>query len=309
MFDRLRSALSTLTQTVTKKTLDEKSVGEALWQFELALIESDVAQEVAEALIKKVRGSLLGLKVDRTEDVSILVKKELQNTVKSLLQPSAQIDLRASISSKKASGEPYVIVFLGINGTGKTTTIAKVAHLLKTQGFSCVLACADTFRAGAIEQMSEHARRLSLKVVAQDYGADPAAVARDGVLYAKSHKVDVVLVDTAGRMQTSRNLMDEMTKIIRVVNPDLKIFVGDSLAGNDAVSQAKTFFSHVNFDAVILTKVDADVKGGSALSIANVTGRPIIFLGNGQSYDSLKPFSAEEFASLLLEDDGRQVEG
>lgn len=309
MFDRLRSALSTLTQTVTKKTLDEKNVGEALWQFELALIESDVAQEVAEALIKKVRESLFGLKVNRTEDVSILVKKELQNTVKSLLQPSAQIDLRASISSKKAFGEPYVVVFLGINGTGKTTTIAKVAYLLKTQGFSCVLACADTFRAGAIEQMSEHARRLSLKVVAQDYGADPAAVARDAVLYAKSHKVDVVLVDTAGRMQTSRNLMDEMTKIIRVVNPDLKIFVGDSLAGNDAVSQAKTFFSHVNFDAVILTKVDADVKGGSALSIASVTGRPIIFLGDGQTYDSLKPFSAEEFASLLLEDDGRQVEG
>ncbi|MCP8321916.1 MAG: signal recognition particle-docking protein FtsY, partial [archaeon] len=206
------------------------------------------------------------------------------------------------IKEKKATGEPFIILFLGVNGTGKTTTIAKFANLLKKSGFSVILACSDTHRAGAIEQLTQHAERLSVKAITQKYGADPAAVARDAVLHAKSRRIDVVLIDTAGRMQTSRNLMEEMSKITRVVNPDLKIFVGDALAGNDAISQAKEFQEFTNFDAAILTKVDADVKGGAALSIAYVTGKPIIYIGTGQSYDDLAQFNVDSFISSLFEE-------
>jgi fused signal recognition particle receptor len=216
-----------------------------------------------------------------------------------------KIDILSKIASKKNSPEPYIILFVGINGTGKTTTLAKIAHMLQKSKFSLVVAAADTFRAGAIEQLKEHTDRLKLKLVAQNYGSDPAAVARDAVLYAKSHKIDCVLVDTAGRMQTSKNLMDQIEKITKVVNPDFKIFVGDSLAGNDTVNQAKEFHEHTKFDAAILTKSDADARGGAALSIVKVTSTPVIYLGIGQEYDDLKPFDKELFLETVF---GKQSE-
>jgi fused signal recognition particle receptor len=178
--------------------------------------------------------------------------------------------------------------------------VAKFANLLKHKGLSVVIAAGDTHRAGAIEQLTEHANRISTKVVSQRYGADPAAVARDAVLYAKAHHIEVVLIDTAGRMQTNQNLMAEMGKIVRVVNPDAKIFVADSLTGNDAISQAQLFSKYTGFDGAILTKADADTKGGAALSIAFTTGKPILYLGVGQGYDDLKPFELESFAKSLL---------
>jgi len=199
------------------------------------------------------------------------------------------------INEKKKQGQPFLVLFVGINGTGKTTSLAKIAHLLQQAKFSVVIAAADTFRAGAIEQLREHTNRLNLKLVAQNYNSDPAAVARDAVLYAKSHKTDCVLIDTAGRMQTSENLMQQIAKITKVVNPDMKIFVGDSLAGNDTVNQAREFFKHVQFDASILTKSDADAKGGAALSIVKVTSTPVIYVGTGQEYPDLKLFSKETF--------------
>jgi len=168
--------------------------------------------------------------------------------------------------------------------------------------FSIVVAAADTYRAGAIEQLKEHTKRLNLKLVAQNYGSDPAAVAKDAVLYAKSHKIDCILIDTAGRMQTSKNLMDQIAKITKVVNPDLKIFVGDSLAGNDAVSQAREFYAHVNFDGSILTKSDADARGGAALSIVKVTSTPILYVGVGQEYQDLKTFDKESFLETVFGD-------
>ena len=189
---------------------------------------------------------------------------------------------------------------MGINGTGKTTTLAKLAYLLQKSKFSVVVAAADTFRAGAIEQLKEHTSRLNLKIVAQNYGSDPAAVARDAVLYAKSHKIDCVLVDTAGRMQTSKNLMDQIVKIINVVKPDFKIFVGDSLAGNDTVNQAKEFHKHTKFDAAILTKSDADARGGAALSIVKVTSTPVLYVGVGQEYKDLKIFDKELFLETVF---------
>ncbi|MDP8886675.1 MAG: signal recognition particle-docking protein FtsY, partial [Thermoproteota archaeon] len=198
-------------------------------------------------------------------------------------------------------GGPFVVAFLGINGTGKTTTVAKIANLLRKAGFSVVMAAGDTHRAGAIEQLEQHANRLSLKIVKQRYGADPSSVGRDAYDHAKKNHIDIVLLDTAGRMQTSKNLMDEMGKIVRVVKPDVKIFIGDALAGNDTINQAREFFQYTNFDGAILTKVDADAKGGSAISIAHITSRPIIYIGVGQGYDDIIPFDSNKFISSLFE--------
>lgn len=300
MFDRIKSALSALTAGLSQRTLSEKELDELLRRFELSLLESDVAREAASSIISRLREDLIGFRLARSVDANSYIKTKLSDAILAMLANKDAPDLLERIKSKKSSGDPFIVVFLGINGTGKTTTIAKFAHMLTNRGFSVVLACADTHRAGAIEQLAEHASRLSVKMVSQKYGADPAAVARDAILYARSHHVDVVLVDTAGRMQTYRNLMEEMSKIIRVAKPDLKIFVGDALAGNDAISQAKEFLSFADFDGAILTKLDADVKGGAALSIAYATGKPILFVGIGQSYHDLEPFDPNVFIDSLF---------
>ena len=301
MFEKLRSAIKTITTTASQRTLKEGDTIKILTEFELALIESDIAPVIAENLVKKVKETITGTKVDRSLDTESHLRAHLKNVVKNVLNEASDLNFLKVISEKKKTGNLFSIVFLGINGTGKTTTISKIGKLLKDNDFSVVFAAADTHRAGAIEQLTEHAKRLSLKVVSQRYGADPSAVARDAILYARSHKIDVVLIDTAGRMQTSKNLMDEMTKIIRVIEPDLKIFVGDALAGSDTVSQAKEFSEYTEFDAAILTKIDADAKGGAALSIISVTGKPIIFLGMGQEYENLIPFDVNNFVSSIFD--------
>jgi len=300
MFEKLRGAFSSLAKAVSEKKLSEKDLDDSLYNFQLALMESDVAQNVVEAVTGDLKKQLLGLAVERSKDVEGVVKEKLRGEVLSILTQAGDVDVLQRVRESKAKGEPYKILFLGINGTGKTTTVAKFANYMKKSGFSVVIAAGDTHRAGAIEQVTEHADRISAKVVAQRYGADPAAVARDGVLYAKAHHIDVVIIDSAGRMQTNQNLMEEMSKIVRVVTPDLKIFIGDSLAGNDAVSQAELFSKYTGFDGAILTKVDADSKGGAALSIAFTTKRPILFLGVGQGYDDLKRFDAKSFADSLV---------
>ncbi len=301
MFDKLKSALGSLVAAVSEKTLSEEEADKLLWDLEVALMESDVAQEVVSGVVSRLKSDLVGTRMKRGGDAKTAIKTTLEGILREVVESPTRIDVFGRIDAKKQEGEPFVIVFLGINGTGKTTTIAKVAYMLKERGFSVVVACADTHRAGAIEQLSEHASRLSVRHISQKYGADPAAVARDAVLYAKAHRIDAVLVDTAGRMQTSRNLMDEMAKIIRVTKPDLTVFVGDALAGNDAVSQAKEFLKATDFDAAILTKADADAKGGAALAISYVTKKPIIFLGVGQGYDSLAQFDPASFAHSLLQ--------
>lgn len=300
MFEKLRGAFSSLAKAVSEKKLSEKDLDDSLFNFQLALMESDVAQNVVESVTGDLKKQLLGVSVERSKDIQAIVKEKLRGEVLSVFSQVGDVDVLARIGEKKAQGEPFKILFLGINGTGKTTTVAKFANFLKKSGFSVVIAAGDTHRAGAIEQVTEHANRISAKVVAQRYGADPAAVARDGVLYAKAHHIDVVLVDSAGRMQTNQNLMEEMSKIVRVLSPDLKIFIGDSLAGNDAVSQAELFSKYTGFDGAILTKVDADTKGGAALSIAFATKRPILFLGVGQGYDDLKRFDPNSFADALV---------
>lgn len=270
------------------------------------MIESDVAQEVIQGILSSLRPKLIEAKIPRSEDRVEFVKTQLKDAIRQCFSTTTSIDLPSLIRTKLSSNtksdfSPYVILFLGINGVGKTTTIAKLAYLLKKEGNGVVLACGDTHRAGAIEQLTEHANRLKIKVISQSYGSDPAAVAKDAQIYAQAHNVGIVLIDSAGRIQTSKNLMEEMQKMVRVVRPDLKIFVGDSLSGNDAVSQAKEFKAFTDFDAAILTKADADTKGGAALSIAYVTQRPIIYLAVGQDYPDLIPFDVEQFIDTIVE--------
>ncbi|MFB5597596.1 MAG: signal recognition particle-docking protein FtsY [Nitrosopumilaceae archaeon] len=299
MFDKLRNAFSDVAKSLGEKELKEKDIEEILFELEISLLESDVATEVIDAIKSNLKEKLIGAKVEKNT-IESFVKESLIQSISKLFDDAGTIDLLANISAKKESTEPYIILFVGINGTGKTTTLAKLAHLLQKSKFSLVVAASDTFRAGAIEQLREHTNRLNLKLVAQNYGSDPAAVARDAVLYAKSHKVDCVLIDTAGRMQTSKNLMDQIEKITNVVKPDFKIFVGDSLAGNDTVNQAKEFHEYTKFNASILTKSDADARGGAALSIVKVTSTPVIFVGVGQEYEDLKPFDKNTFLETVF---------
>jgi len=306
LFDRLKSALGSLAKIATHTTLSQEDIDSFLWDFEVALIESDVASEVIDNLNSNLRKKLIGLKIPRADDREKFVLDELKAAIRETFSNARHLDIiqlakQRGAQNKKDHSGPFIVLFLGINGVGKTTTVAKFARLLEKNKLSVVIAAADTHRAGAIEQITEHANRLNVKTIAQSYGSDPAAVAKDAQLYASARGVDVVIIDTAGRIQTSKNLMEEMSKIVRVVKPDVKIFVGDSLAGNDVLSQAKEFQSYTDFDAAILTKADADVKGGSALSVAFVTQRPILYLGVGQEYDDLVPFDLDKFVDSLFE--------
>ncbi len=299
MFDKLRTAFSSVAKSFSEKELKDKDIDEILFQLETSLLESDVALEVIDSIKSDLKEKLIGSKVNKNE-IENFVKNSLIQSISSLFDATGTVDVVQNIRAKKDSIEPYIILFVGINGTGKTTTLAKIANMLQKSKLSVVVAAADTFRAGAIEQLKEHTNRLNLKLIAQNYGSDPAAVCRDAVLYAKSHKIDCILIDTAGRMQTSKNLMDEISKINNVVKPDLKIFVGDSLTGNDTVNQAREFFNYVKFDGSILTKSDADAMGGAALSIVKVTATPILYLGTGQEYDDLTKFDKDDFLETVF---------
>ncbi len=303
MFDKLRKAFSSAAKTIGQKELSEKDLDDNLFGLQMALLESDVAQEVIDDLSAILKKELLGLKLERGQNAEDIIRSKLQNTIGEMLARGGKIDLIEKIKSKKETKHgPFVIVFLGINGTGKTTTVAKISNLLHKNGISVVLAAGDTHRAGAIEQLSQHAEKLSLKIITQRYGSDPSAVARDAIDYGRKHYVDAVLIDTAGRMQTAKNLMDEIGKIVRVAKPDLKLFIGDSLAGNDTINQAREFFHYTNFDGAILTKIDADSKGGAALSIAHITSKPIVYLGVGQRYDDIIPFDSDKFLESIFSD-------
>ncbi|MGB9124517.1 MAG: signal recognition particle-docking protein FtsY [Nitrosotalea sp.] len=299
MFEKLRNAFSVAVKSFGDKELKEKDIDEVLFELEVALLESDVATEVIDALKDDLKKQLIGATVNK-DKIAEVVKQDLRKSISNMFDVAGTVDILSNIQKKKDKGEPYIISFMGINGTGKTTTIAKIANLLKENKYSVVIAAADTFRAGAIEQIGEHGKRLNIKVISQNYGSDPAAVARDAVLYSKSHKIDCILIDTAGRMQTSKNLMDQISKINKVVNPDLKLFVGDSLAGNDTVSQAREFHNYTKFDGAILTKSDADTRGGAAISIVKVTSSPILYLGIGQEYKDLKSFDKDVFLETLF---------
>lgn len=300
MFERLRRALNGFIDKISMTELKPEALKEILWELKLTLLENDVALIVAEHICDEVERRLANLKVSRFEDKYKIVKKTLRETLLDLFKVQDSVDFFGLLERKRSLREPCIIVFVGINGTGKTTTIAKIANLLLKKNYSVVLACSDTFRAGSIEQLEQHAKRLGIPIIKHKYGSDAAAVAYDAAQYARAKGINVVLIDTAGRMQTNKNLMAEMEKIVRVVKPDLTIFIGDALTGNDAVSQAEEFSKYVNIDGTILTKMDADAKGGAAISIAYVTKRPILFLGVGQGYDDIEAFKPEEIVNRII---------
>ncbi|MBT4166401.1 signal recognition particle-docking protein FtsY [archaeon] len=262
--------------------------------LEMLLLENNVALEVVEDLRKKLSEKLVGKEINK-KSLEDEIKEELKNSLNEILiEPDNPLDF---VKMKKE--KPFVILFFGINGTGKTTSIAKMTHFLKKAGMSVVLAAGDTFRAASIEQISEHAKKLEVPLIKHGYESDPAAVGFDAIKYAKAHGVDVVLIDTAGRMHTKSNLMSEMEKIVRVTNPDLKIFVAESIAGNDAVEQARSFSDSVGMDGSILSKADVDEKGGTVISVSHATGKPIFYLGVGQEYEDLRLFNKVEFIENL----------
>ena len=263
-------------------------------EFESLLLENNVALEVAEKILKEFGERTIGKEMQKKE-VYFYIKNSLKEVIGNILIDS--FDSVEKIKEKKEG--PYVILFCGINGTGKTTTIAKVASLLKKMEISCVIAAADTFRAASIEQIKNHGEKISIKVISGQYGSDPASVAFDAIKYAKKNHIKCVLIDTAGRMHTSKNLMEEIGKIARVCDPDLKIFVGESTTGNDAVEQAKAFNNQIKIDGIILTKADVDEKGGAVLSVGYATKKPILYFGTGQEYDKLELFDKKKFVEKL----------
>ena len=291
---------------VREKTIQEKHVDDILFELEMELLQGDVAMEVATEVVDGVKDNLVGKKIKRSSDITELTYNALRDTVAEIIDIPGK-SMTEMIEEKKAQGEPLVVMFVGINGTGKTTTIGKLANYYLKKGYTPVIAASDTFRAGAIEQVTHHADNVGVKLIKHQKGSDPAAVAFDAVEHARAQGKELVLIDTAGRMQTNTNLMDEMKKIKRVSKPDLVIFVGDALTGNDATEQAKKFNEAIDIDGVILTKADADSKGGASLSIGYVIKKPIMFLGVGQGYDDIMEYDAEWMLNQLFSEDEAEV--
>jgi len=300
VFEKLRKGFSSAVNKIVTTELKAEKLRPILDEFRLNLIENDVAVPVAYYITEELEKRLDGIEVKRLGDRKELVKDTLHEVLIEILTTKETVNLIEDVEQKRQGKEPYTILFVGINGTGKTTSIAKVARFLMKKGYSVVLAGSDTYRAGSIEQLEEHSRKLGVRIIKHKYGADPAAVAYDAISHAESRGVNVVLIDTAGRIQTDRNLMSELSKIKRVVDPDLTVLVVDALIGNDAVMQAEEFHNSVGIDGTILTKVDADVKGGASLSVAHVTGKPIIFIGVGQEYKDLEAFEPKRFTQMIL---------
>lgn len=290
-----KGIIEKIKKKITEKKIEEEDVKGILKDLEMSLISSDVALEASEKIINDLRNNLVGNFIKRGEIESV-VKNSFKDSITEILSVES-FDLIEKVKSKK----PFLIVFLGFNGSGKTTSIARIGHLLKKNGLKCVFAAADCFRAASIEQLEEHGRNLDIEVIKHNYGADPAAVIFDAVKHAKAKDIDVVLADTAGRSHANVNLMDELKKIIRVNDPDLKILVLDALTGNDIYDQCKLFNDAVGVDGLILTKADVYEKGGAAISASFTIKRPILYLGVGQNYEDLEKFDSDKIVERLLD--------
>jgi fused signal recognition particle receptor len=281
--------------------LNDDEIDSFLENIKVPLLESDVSYETTEAFLESLRTNLKHTKVaskDINRELVALVRKSLFEV---LSKGGRGIDIAAFVREKLGAGDsPVKILFLGPNGTGKTTTMAKVAYKFKKEGISSVLSASDTFRAAAIEQTEHHANKVGVPVIKSKYGADPASIAFDAVAYAKAHSIQVVLIDSAGRQETNRNLINEMQKMVRVAKPDLIIFVGESIAGNQLSEQIREFSKFMKIDGIILTKLDADVKGGNAISIAYATGIPLLYFGTGESYEALVPYTPEFIVDAIM---------
>jgi fused signal recognition particle receptor len=292
------SFLKKIKTKASKVKISDKDFEIYAEELEMLLLENNVALEVTERIIQELKQEIIGkelLKKEIEEEIKEIFKEIIRKILIETPNLTEQIKEKLSDQSKN----PYVILFCGINGSGKTTTIAKIAENLKSKNNSCVLAAADTFRAASIEQIKEHGEKIGVKVISHEYGADPTAVAFDAIKYAKKNFIDCVLIDTAGRMHTEKNLLKEIEKISRICKPDLKLFVGESITGNDIIEQIKSFDWAIGIDGIVLTKADIDDKGGTALSVGYVTKKPIYYLGTGQAYDKIEPFDKEKFIRRL----------
>ncbi|RJX44874.1 signal recognition particle-docking protein FtsY [Halonotius aquaticus] len=282
-----------------KVIIEEDDLEDPLWELEMALLESDVEMSVAEEILDTVEETMIGETRKQVETTGELVERALHDALVDVISVG-QFDFDERIAE---ADKPITIVFTGVNGVGKTTSIAKLSEYLADRGYSSVMANGDTYRAGANEQLQQHAENLDRKIITHEQGGDPAAVIYDGVEYAEANDVDVVLGDTAGRLHTSDDLMSQLEKIDRVVDPDMTLFVDEAVAGQDAVMRAQEFNDAAAIDGTILTKADVDASGGAAISIAYVTGKPILFLGTGQGYEHIEPFEPEELVDQLLGND------
>ncbi len=288
LFKKIRKAVS-------EKAIEESDIKEILWELQIGLIESDVAVDAAEKISSGLKKELVGRRLPKKQIESI-VRGSMKKSLREILD-AGSLSIMEKIKSKK----PSLILFLGFNGVGKTTTIARVGSLLKEKGLRCIFAAADTWRAGAIQQLEHHGERLGIKVIRHEYGSDPAAVIFDARKYAEAHGIDVILADTAGRSHTNMNLVDELKKIARVNKPDMKILVLDALTGNDVMEQAKYFHEAVGVDGIIITKTDVYEKGGALLSAVHTIRKPILYLGVGQGYGDLEEFDVGKVVERLLE--------
>ncbi len=273
-----------LTEKITTFNLSEDKFNDLFWELEVTLLENNVAVEVIEKIKEDLKNELTTGKVSR-KNVEEVITDTLKRSIEEVLDVEST-DFIKQVKSKK----PYIITFIGVNGSGKTTNMAKVAKKLQDAGLSIVFAASDTFRAAAIQQLEEHANNLKIKIIKHDYESDPAAVAFDAIEHARAKGLDVVMIDTAGRLHSNQNLMEELKKLIRVNKPDMKIFVGESITGNDCVEQARVYNEMVGIDGIILSKADVDEKGGAAISVSYITKKPILFIGTGQTYEDLKEF-------------------
>ena len=288
--------LKQVTSFITRKiTISESDINDYLDMLELELLESDVAYDVSQEIIKRIKENLTGIEVPKDK-----LQQTIEEKIKQALVDVMTIDSPDVFEEIETKDKPVKVMFIGPNGAGKTTTIAKFAYKLRKLGYSVLLCASDTFRAAAIEQLETHANRLNVPIIKSKYGADPASVGFDAVNHAKSKGIDVVLIDTAGRQDTNYNLMEELKKIYRVVSPDYVLYVGESLVGNAIVDQINNFKGVVPITGVILTKIDCDAKGGSALSVAHGTGLPILYIGTGQEYDDLVRFDPKEIVERMI---------
>ena len=271
---------------ITKVKINEEKFERLFEELEVILLENNVAYEVIDKIKEYLKQDIVDVPVNN-------VKKTIQDSLRKSIDEILTFDKINLIDNAKKK-KPYVILFLGVNGAGKTTTIAKLCNLFLKNNLKCVLVAADTFRAASIQQLEEHAKKLNVGVIKHDYGADPAAVAFDGIKHAEARNIDMVLIDTAGRQHSNANLMDELKKINRIAKPDFKIFIGESITGNDIIEQVQQFDKAIEIDGIILSKLDVDDKGGAAISVSYVTGKPILYYGNGQDYDNLEEFDKEK---------------
>ena len=292
-----KTFIGRIKEKISKVKITEKEFDVYSEELKMLLLENNVAFDVSEKIIAKLREKIVNQEFLKKE-VEEQIKDSLKNIIEDILiEP---FDVAKNVKEKSfLEKKPYVILFCGINGSGKTTSVAKIADYLKEKGISVVIAAGDTFRAASIEQLKKHGERIGVKIISHDYGSDPASVGFDAINYAKRNSIDCVLIDTAGRMHTAKNLLKEMEKIVRVCKPDLKIFVGESVTGNDAIEQAKAFDETVGLDGIILTKADIDEKGGTSLSVGFVTKKPILFLGTGQEYENIEVFDRKKFVEKL----------